>query len=201
MSEATTPPNEVANEVAPPGKAHSVNEDGTPDGYTPPSAYTDRVLPGGMTRIEVSSPAEKLHFVHKALVESIQYPCKVRYLKLTDRQRGQLEKPESYVAVDVSKARMLQALEDYHDLFYEDARHQLWILGAQQEQIVLDELGMIFVYPDDFLFREVLAQMGWSTEKHEGMDTRDYVKVHFRRVADEQEQTFFQRFGLTRWEG
>lgn len=197
MSEATTPP----IEVAPPGKAHSVNEDGTPDGYMPPSAYTDRVLPGGMTRLEVSSPASKLHFVHKALVESIQFPCKVRYLKLTDRQRGQLEKPESYVAVDVSKARMLQALEEYHDLFYEDARHQFWILGAQQEQIVLDELGMIFVYPDDFLFREVLAQMGWSTESHEGMDTRDYVKVHFRRVADEQEQTFFQRFGLTRWEG
>ena len=197
MSEQSVPP----MESAPAGKAHSVNEDGTPDGYTPPSAFADRVLPGGMTRLEVSSPANKLHFVHKALVEAIQFPCKLRYLKLTDRQKGQLEKPESYAAVDVSKARMLQALEEYHDLFYEDARHQLWILGAQNEQIILDELGMIFVYPDDFLFREVLAQMGWSTETHEGMDTRDYVKVHFRSLADEQERMFFQRFGLTRWEG
>ena len=191
----------MSENTSPLGKAHSVNEDGTPDGYQPPSAYTDRVLPGGMTRLEVSSPANKLSFVHKALVEGIQFPCKIRYLKMTDRQKGQLPKPESFVAVDVSKARMLQALEEYHDLFYEDARHQLWILGAQEEQIVLDELGMIYVYPDDFLFREILAQMGWSSEKHEGMDTRDYVKVHFRSVVDAQEETFFQRFGLTRWEG
>ena len=197
MSEQSVPP----METAPPGKAHSVNEDGTPDGYHPPSAYTDRILQGGMTRLEISSPPNKLFFVHKALVESIQYPCKVRYLRMTDRKKGQLAKPESYVAVDVSKARILQALDEYHDLFYEDARHQLWILGAQNEQIVLDELGMIYVYPDVFLFREILAQLGWSTEKHEAMDTRDYVKVHFRSVADEQEERFFQRFGLTRWEG
>jgi len=191
----------MSDNTAPLGKAHSVNEDGTPDGYHPPSAYADRILPGGMTRLEVSSPADKLSFVHKALVESIQFPCKIRYLKMTDRQKGQLPKPESFVVVDVTKARMMQALDDYHDLFYEDARHQLWILGAQEEQIVLDELGMIFVYPDDFLFREVLAQMGWSTEDHEGMDTKDYVKVHFRSIADKQEEHFFQRFGLTRWEG
>ena len=191
----------MSDNTAPLGKAHSVNEDGTPDGYHPPSAYTDRILPGGMTRLEVSSPADKLSFVHKALIESIQFPCKIRYLKMTDRQKGQLSKPESFVAVDVSKARMMQALDSYHDLIYEDARHQLWILGAQEEQIVLDELGMIFVYPDDFLFREVLAQMGWSTEDHEGMDTKDYVKVHFRSIADKQEEHFFQRFGLTRWEG
>ncbi len=191
----------MSETTAPPGKAHSVNEDGTPDGYQPPSAFADRVLPGGMTRLEVSSPPELLSVVHKAMIKKLTPPFKVRYLKLTDRQKGQLEKPESYVAVDVSKSRMMQALEDYHDLFYEDARHQLWILSAQDEQIVLDELGMVFVYPDDFLFREELAQMGWSTEKHEGMDTRDYVKVHFRRAADLQEELFFQRFGLTRWEG
>lgn len=191
MSEITTPP----------GKSHSVHQDGTPDGYIPPIAFADRVLPGGMTRLEVSAPPNLLSVVHKALLEKISYPCKVRYLKMTDRQNGQLPKPESYVAVEISKEQLRQATEDFQDLFYEDGRHQLWILGKDNEQIVLDELGMVYVYPDDFLFREVLLQMGWSTEKHEGIDTRDYVMVHFRSVADEQERQLFQRFGLTRWEG
>ena len=132
MSEQSVPP----METAPPGKAHSVNEDGTPDGYNPPSAFAHRSYSTGRddTLRGLVSP-NKLHFVHKALVESIQYPCKVRYLKLTDRQKGQLSKPESYVAVDVSKARMLQALDEYHDLFYEDARHQLWILGHKTNKL------------------------------------------------------------------
>ena len=71
MSEQSVPPWKQTRR-----KAHSVNEDGTPDGYNPPSAFTDRVLPG-MTRLGVF-PANKLYLCtrhcrsHSFLVSYLQ---------------------------------------------------------------------------------------------------------------------------------
>ena len=188
------------NDLRPP-KAQSVHQDGTHDGFEPPMAYRGQVLQGGYTRLEISSPQHLLHTVHQELVKQLQFPCKIRYLRLTDRQDGQLDKQESFVAVEISIDRMMQALSDYHELFYNDARHQLWILDNAEEQIVLDELGMIYVYPDDFLFRDVLTRLGWSTQDHVAMTERDYVRVSFSSAADDQEKSLIQRFGLVRWEG
>lgn len=182
-------------------KAIAVTKEGTPSGFNPTCAYKDQVLPGGFTRLEISASPDKLSIVHRTLVEAIEYPCKLRYLKLTDRQQGQLSKPESYVAVEISKDRMLQALSSYQNLFYHDGRHQLWILGANEEQIVLDELGVIYLYPDDFLFRDLLTQLGWSNQEHQSMSEQDYVQVHFNAEADLEEQSLMTSFGLTRWEG
>ena len=185
-----------------PAKAQSVTKDGEKDGFVPPCAYRDQVVPGGFTRLEISVPTNMLAIVHKELVEKgLTFPCKMRYLRMTDRQKGQLPKPESYVAVDISKQRIVQAMSSYQDLFYHDARHQLWLLGANGEQIVLDELGMLYVYPDDFLFRDILTQLGWSTAQHVAMSERDYVEVYFVPEADAQETSLMHSFGLVRWEG
>jgi hypothetical protein len=182
-------------------KAESVTKQGEADGYVPPSAYCARVLRGGYTRLDISTPMDKLAIIHRELVKTIQFPCKIRYVRMTDRQSGQLEKPESYVAVEISKDRMLQALQSFEELFYNDGRNQLWIQGASEEQIVLDELGMLYVYPDDFVFRDTLTMLGWPEMKHESMAQRDYVKVNFSVVADEQERSLITSFGLVRWEG
>ena len=182
-------------------KAESVDREGETDGFIPPMAYMPQVLDGGYTRIEISVPPSRLGFLHKKLVALLEGPLKLRYLRLTNRLRGQLQKPESYVAVELSKERVLQACEVCDDLFYHDGRHQLWIRGASDEQIVLDELGMIYIYPDDFLFRDTLASLGWVEANHESMASRDYVKVHFSVEADEQEQLLLQSLGMVRWEG
>ena len=180
-------------------KAQSVNQQGEDDGFRPPSAYRARILRGGYTRLDVSTPMDKLNLIHRELLKSIRFPCKIRYVKLTDRQQGQLSQPESFVAVEISRDRLLQALESYSDLLYHDGRNQLWVLGRDEEQIVLDELGMIYVYPDDFVFRDVLTKLGWPEMKHKSMADRDYVKVNFSPVADAQEESFIQSFGLIRW--
>lgn len=191
----------MKQETRPP-KARSVNQQGEADGFEPPSSFRSRILQGGYTRLEVSSPSEKLPIIHKDLVNNISFPCKLRYLKLTDRQSGQqLENPRSFVGVDISRNRMLQALEDYKELFYFDGRHQLWILGSNDEQIVLDELGMIYIYPDDFLFRDILMKLGWPESKQESMSERDYVQVYFQASADIQEDSLLQSFGLVEWSG
>ena len=185
-----------------PPKASSVNQQGEADGFTPPTSFCPRILQGGFTRLEVSSPANKLGMIHKELVKNISFPCKLRYLKLTDRQTGQqLQEPKSFVAVDISKARIMQALEDFTELFYFDGRHQLWIQGAKEEQIILDELGMIYVYPDDFLFRDILMKLGWPEVKQDSMADRDYVQVSFMATADIQEDSLLQSFGLVEWSG
>ena len=130
--------------VQPPVKAIAVTKDGEPNGFQPSATYLSQVLHGGITRLEVSAPQDKLHIVHQALLDVIEFPCKIRYLRMTDRSKGQLPKPISYAGVDIPKERLFNALAEYHELFYQDARHQIWILSANQEQIVMDELGMIY---------------------------------------------------------
>ena len=182
-------------------KSQSVTKQGALDGFIPPMAYSPQVIDGGYTRIEISAPSSKLSFIHKKLLEVMQPPFKVRYVRMTDRLKGQLPKPESYVAVELSRERLMQICDECETLLYHDARHQLWIRGASEEQLVLDELGMLYIYPDDFLFRDTLSQYGWIEANHESMATRDYVKVFFAPQADEQEQTLMHSLGMIRWEG
>ena len=182
-------------------KSQSVTKQGGLDGFIPPMAYSPQVIDGGYTRIEISAPSSKLSFIHKKLLEVMQPPFKVRYVRMTDRLHGQLPKPESYVAVELSKERLIQVCSEYETLLYHDARHQFWIRGAAEEQLVLDELGMLYIYPDDFLFRETLSQYGWIAASHESMATRDYVKVYFDAQADQEEQSLMHSLGMIRWEG
>ena len=87
------------------------------------------------------------------------------------------------------------------ELIYHDGRHQIWILGLQGEQIILDELGMIYLYPDDFRFRDVLEENGIaekpsSDTSYQTMSQRDYVMVNFSQQADKQEATLLQSIGF-----
>jgi len=86
-----------------PPKALSVTRQGAPDGFLPPMAYTAQVLDGGYTRLAVSTPANRLALVHRALVSALQPPLSFLYVRMTSRQRGQLPKPEHYVAVELSQ--------------------------------------------------------------------------------------------------
>ena len=182
-------------------KSVSVTKQGAPDGFMPPMAFNPQLLDGGYTRIEISSPPSKLSYIHQKLVEVLRPPLKLRYLRMTDRKKGQLPKPESFVAVELTKERVLQLCSHCETLLYHDARHQLWLQGADQEQLVLDELGMVYIYPDDFLFRDTLVASGWVEAKHDSMASRDYVKVFFSAEADQEEETLMSSLGMVRWEG
>ena len=182
-------------------KAQSVDKQGEADGFSPPMAYQPRVLDGGYTRIDVSVPPEKLSILHKAIISTCQAPFKLRYVRMIDRQRGQLPKQESWVVVELSQDRLQQICDHFNTLFYHDGRNQIWIQGASGEQLVLDELGMLYVYPDDFSFRELLNTMGWVEADHESMDTRDYVLVNLCAEADQEERELFQSLGMVRWDG
>ncbi|MSP56321.1 MAG: hypothetical protein EXR69_12075 [Myxococcales bacterium] len=174
-------------------KASSVRADGQPDGWLAPRSFRAQVAPDGGTRLVISVPADELPVVHKALLAALGARLSVRYLQLTDRAVGQLPKPVSWVCMDTPAADVLRALESAGRLVWEDGRHQLWVRGrpanpaAPEVSVVLDELGVLYCYPDDLAFRDALEALGVSLGPELGLDARDYVRVELLNVADAQE--------------
>lgn len=183
-------------------KATSVDEQGQPDGFEPTPFYRPEVLHGGYTRLAVSLPPDGLETIHRALVQALTPPLKLLYRQLTDRRTGQqLQRPRDLVAVELSRERVLGALEAHRSLVYEDGRHQLWIRSQLGEQVVLEEIGMLYVYPDDLLFRDVLGAHGIQEGRGQTLAERDYIRVRFDAANDAAEEALVQGLHLVEWAG
>jgi hypothetical protein len=185
VSDPVTP---AALPIAP--KAISVTQEGEPDGFEIPTAYRAEVAPDGTTRLSVSVPPERLAEVFYALAGALSSPWSVMYLQLTDRRRGKQHegKPRRFLSVDVAPKLGMETFKRCESLLFRDARHQLWVRGGITEQLVLDEMGLVYVYPDDFSFRDLLEGLGVPEMKRgKLLCDRDYVKVQFEATADAQE--------------
>ncbi len=183
-----------------PPKAESVDAKGARDGFDAPRAFRAEVVGPGFTRLVVSAPADDLARVHQALVRCLEPPFRVLYQRLTDRTTGQLPKPEHHVAVELAGRLVLEALEACAPLVYNDGRHQLWIEGKNDTKVVLEETGVIYVYPDDPSFRDVLAEHAVGEGDDRNVGDRDYVRVNFLAEADPLETELLQTLRLQRWE-
>jgi len=185
-----------------PPKAESVDVQGRPIDFVPPTFFRPEVLQGGVTRLVVSVPMEDLERVHRALVSMLAPPLKLLYVQLTDRVRGvQLPKPIQRVAVELPRTRVLDALQRFRRLAYHDGRHQLWIRGSAGEQVVLEEVGQVYVYPDDFSFRDTLLAEGVPEGDGKEMAVQDYVRVTFDAGCDEEEAALIDQLHLIEWAG
>lgn len=184
-------------------KATSVDQDGEPDNWTAQPFFRVDVDDVGQTRVSVSVPPERLVEVHQALVGAMDGPFGVMYLQLTDRRRGkQLPTPRRFLALDQASSKVMKLLKSCELLVYADARHQLWVRGKMREQVVLDELGTVFCYPDDPAFRDVLEGLGIpEVQGLQTMTDRDYVKVNFDARADGQEELFIRGLGASLMDG
>ena len=185
-----------------PPKAESVDIKGRPIGYVLPTFFRPEVLQGGVTRLVVSVPMADLERVHRALVTTLEPPLKLLYVQLTDREKGvQLPKPIQRVAVELPRDRVLTALEDFRRLAYHDGRHQLWIRGNRGEQVVLEEVGQIYAYPDDFAFRDCLLAQGVPEGDGPEIAAQDYVRVTFDAACDAEEAALIDQLHLLEWAG
>ena len=177
-------------------KATSVNQDGSPDGFVPPIAYRVDVSPDGVTRIACSS-GPKLLMALDAVVGAMQGPVGVLWVRQVDRQQGrQLAKPERWVAIDKDKTQVSSVLARCRNLLTMDGRGQLWLRGGFREQVVLDELGTLYCYPDDPSFRDALEAVGIQEKPHQNLEDRDYVRVNFSGTADAEEQLLIHELAL-----
>ena len=144
-----------------------------------------------------SSDLEELPEWHLKLIASMGSPLSLAYMQLTDRRSGRTHPaPIRWVGLEKPAEQVMKALEEAGDLVWYDGRHQLWIRGAFGEQLVLDELGVLYCYPDDPSFRDALTDLPEASTT--GMDARDYVKVFFRSEADTQEEAFLRDLGMVR---
>jgi len=179
-------------------KATSVTEAGEPDGFTPPLLYSPQVGPDGTTRLVVSAPGSDLPRIHRLLVESLEAPLGVLWVQLVDRASGQRQEddPRRWLTLEQQAGAVLSAVDRSPHLLYGDARGQLWIRGALGEQLVLDELGMVYLYPDDPAFRTALESAGVDESSAPTMADRDYVRVEFDAAADPEEQALLQDLSM-----
>jgi len=180
-------------------KADSVTEAGEHDGWAPSPGWFAEVTPQGDTRLTISVPRSAVVVVHAALLRAAAEPLSFLYRQKVDRRepgpRG--APPRDFVALGASADAVLAALQDAELLVYGDARCEVWVRGAMGEQVVLDEDGLLYVYPDDPAFREALAAQGVPGDDVETMADRDYVKHWFRAEADEAETRLIAALQLT----
>jgi hypothetical protein len=189
--------------LIPPVKAFSVTEDGEADGFENPLLYAREIGPDGTTRILVSCGPDRLQELHFALIKGLTPPLGVLYVQVVDRVTGrdQNAEPKRWLSLEQSTEKVLEAFEAAHLLLYRDARSQVWVRGALGEQLVLDELGLMYVYPDDPSFGDILEERQVPQAAQPTIADRDYVRVAFCSEADSQEQGLLQALNLSPYGG
>ena len=180
-------------------RAVSVTKEGEDDGFVVLPGWMAEGTPDGETRIVVSVPLADLPRVHAALIGALQEPLGFLYRRKVDRRNPgpQNAPPKDFVALSLHTDRVLAAISASSLLVYCDARGEVWIRGRMGEQVVLDEDGVIYCYPDDPSFRDVLAVEGVPAEDVQTVAQRDYVKHWFRAEADAAEDLLIGSLHLT----
>lgn len=180
-------------------RAESVTKEGEDDGFVVLPGWMSEATPDGDTRIVASVPLADLPRVHAALVRVLTEPLGVLYRRKINRRNPGPEgaPPQDFVALQLPRPRVLDALTASAVLVYSDARAEVWVRGAMGEQVVLDEDGLLYCYPDDPSFRDVLAAEGVPAHDVSTMNDRDYVKHWFRAEADAAEDALIATLRLT----
>lgn len=171
-------------------KSVSVTEVGEPDGFEPGFGFECQVGHGGDTRLLVSVPTPLLQRVHLELLTALEAPLTVLYRRKVNRQdpRPNGSPPEDFLAPDLSLQEAQDALASAADLIWHDARCEVWVRGMMGEQVILDQDGILYVYPDDVAFRDALKRVDVPESPDVAvMLDRDYVKHWFHAECDEVE--------------
>lgn len=171
-------------------KATSVTEKGEPDGFEIALGWDRQVANEGDTRLLISAPTADLQRVHLALLEALGRPLAVLYRRCVDRKapRDNGTPPDDFLAHELTLEQVQSALRTAGDLVWHDARCEVWVRGLMGEQIVLDQDGLLYAYPDDPSFREVLDRLAVpQVPDVPVLLDRDYVKHHFHAVCDDLE--------------
>ena len=180
-------------------KGESVSQEGVPDGFVPQTGYEAQIAPDGETRLLVSVPVERLPEVHLALLGALRPPIAFLYRQKVDRLKPNPDDRtgRDYVALEKTAATVRDAMNAAGTLLWHDARCELWLRDFDGAQVILDQDGVLYAYPDDPSFRDVLEGLGLSEGKPQTMVDRDYVKHWYHAENDAVEAALIQRLGLT----
>jgi len=172
-------------------KATSVTDKGEPDGFELQIGWERQLGNAGDTRLLISVPTGDLQRVHHALIGALGEPLAVLYRQCVDRRdpKPNGTAPQDYLAHELSSAEVIDAMNMAADLIYHDARCEVWVRGLMGEQVILDQDGLLYAYPDDPSLRDALAAAGVpEREDVPVLLDRDYVKHHFHAACDPLEE-------------
>jgi hypothetical protein len=180
-------------------RAASTDGNSLEDGFTPEPAFFGEMDPRGGTRLVVSVPGDRLRAVHEALLAQLKPPLGVLWRQVIDRKkpRPNGSPPIDHVGLDLSFERVLAALRACGPVVYEDARAELWIRGKLGEQLILDQDGLVYAYPDDPVFRDALEALGLTDKDVPTLAKRDFVKHWYHAEHDALEARLVADLGLT----
>jgi hypothetical protein len=155
--------------------------------------------PRGQTRLVVSVPVKFLSRIHLGLIAAMAPPLGVLYRQVVDREnpKPQGAPPRDFVGLELAAPRVIDAVTRCSELIHHDARCELWVRGAMGEQLVIDPDGLIYLYPDDPSFEDVLLGEGLSPDVEETIVDRDYAKHWFHSENDPVELHFIDTLKLT----
>lgn len=176
-------------------KAQSVTEQGDLDGFEIALGWERQVGNGGDTRLLISVPTARLADAHLALLGALGPPLTVLYRRKIDRRNPKPNgsPPDDFLAPEVPLDEIRAALSEAGDLIWHDARCEVWVRGLMGEQIILDQDGMLYAYPDDPSFRDVLAQLDIPEQSVPVLLDRDYIKHWFHGECDTLEDGLIRR--------
>ena len=181
-------------------KAISVTEKGEPDGWEIQTGFETQTAHDGSNRLLVSVPTERLEQTHVALVGVLGASIGFLYRQYVDRTNPGPNNgpPIDFVGLDLTAGSVLTAMQDAKSLLYHDARCELWLRGSLGDQVILDRDGLLYCYPDDPGFRDVLTGLEVPEGKVDVLLERDYVKHNFYAEYDEIERQLIAELGLTK---
>lgn len=179
-------------------RATSVTEAGEPDGFESTTAWWPDHDPEFGTRLVISvSDADRAR-VHLALAKGLGERIGVLYRRHVDRlkPRPNGSPPEDFVGLEIPRAHLISVLEKVGDVVYSDARAEFWLRGQLGEQLIMDQDGMLFCYPDDVAFRDALKAEGVPEGEVKTISDRDYVKHWYHAPNDAAERSLIDELGL-----
>jgi hypothetical protein len=180
-------------------KTTSAREDGEPDGYEPPSAFYGELAGEGMTRLVISVPLNELQATHEALIHELAAPLGLLYRRKVNRldPKPPGSASDDFVGLELTTERLVGAMRSSKGVIYHDGRCEVWVRGAMQAQVILDEDGVLYTYPDDPAFRTVLTQRGILEAPVRTMADVDYPKRWFHGTHDAAEQSLIDGLNLS----
>ncbi|MCO4743676.1 MAG: hypothetical protein KC912_02735 [Proteobacteria bacterium] len=184
-------------------KATSVTVEAEADGWSIEPGYHGEMSLDAGTRLIVSVPTENLAAVHQDLVRALSAPLSFLYRQKIDRRSvadgvtpSTTLPSRDFIALELTHDEVVAALQAAADLVYHDARGEFWVRGGAEEQLVLDADGIIYTYPDDPSFRDVLDAHGLEEADITTLANRDYVKHWFHAEADDAEDALLRTLRL-----
>lgn len=169
-------------------------------GYEPRPFFFVQTSENGHARLVAWAPS--LSTVRRAFEEFIKaLPAAVEVLLKVKADSGAAEESRDPVWLRyhgvVAQGALLEAIDRCDTSVFQDSRNQLCVRDPVSfDYVVLDDVGVVYMYSDDAMFRQVLAALGFE-ERIEPLVSEEGYWAQTPAAGREQESEFVRLLRLS----